>query len=115
MLLAGELVGGVEFAEFAEDLVVFEVEAFDWVVGAATLDGGPLDDAGGGCAERVAEIGLLIHLFGTRTSLAIGDKLLGGEVGVPGLVDDIEQAEFDGVGHGDPEIQIPGAARIFEF
>jgi hypothetical protein len=34
--------------------------------------------------------------------------LLGGEAGAFDAVDDVEQAELDGVGHGDTEIQIPG-------
>jgi hypothetical protein len=42
---------GVELAEEAEDLIGFEVDAFDLVVLAATLDGGPFDDVGGGGTE----------------------------------------------------------------
>ena len=40
--------------------------------------------------------------------MAIGNELLGGEVRVFGAVDDVEEAEFDGVRHGDAEVEIPG-------
>ena len=50
---------------------------------------------------------MLIDFFGTGTRLAIGDELFGGEVRIFGAIDDIEEAEFDGVGHCDAEIQIP--------
>ena len=40
--------------------------------------------------------------------MAIGNELFGGEVRIFGAVDDVEEAEFDGVGHGDAEVQIPG-------
>jgi hypothetical protein len=33
--------------------------------------------------------------------------LLGGEVGAFGAVDDVEETEFDGVGHGDTEVEVP--------
>jgi len=48
-----------EFAEPFAHLLGFEVDAFDLVVGAAALDGAPLDDVIGGGAERVAQVGLL--------------------------------------------------------
>ena len=37
--------------------------------------------------------------------MAIDDELFGGEV--LGTVDDVEEAEFDGVGHRDAEVEIP--------
>ena len=105
--LAVGLVTRAELAEEAEDLVGFEVHAFDLVIVTATLDGGPVNDRGRGSAERIAQVGLLIDFFGTGTRLAIGNELFGGEVRVFGAVDDVEEAEFDGVGHGDAEVQIP--------
>ena len=106
---------GVELAEEAEDLVGFEVDAFDLILFPAAFDTGPFDDAGGGGTERVAHVGLLIDFVGTGTGLAIGDELIRGEIGAFGAVDDVEEAEFDGVGHGDFEIQIPGTGGIFDF
>ena len=44
MALAGMLGGGIEFAEPLTDLLGFEVDAFDFVVGAAAFDGAPLGD-----------------------------------------------------------------------
>ena len=94
----------MELAEEAEDLVGFEVEAFDLVIFAATFDGGPFDDAGSGGAEGVAHIGLLEDFLGAGTGSAIDQKLFGGKGGTFGSVDDIKEAEFDGVGHGDAEV-----------
>ena len=105
--LAVGLVARAELAEEAEDLVGFEVNAFDLVIVTATLDGGPVHDGGRGCAKRIAHVGLLIDFLGTGTGLAIGDELFGGEVRIFGAVDDVEEAEFDSVGHGDAEVQIP--------
>ena len=101
------MVTRAELAEEAEDLVGFEVDAFDLVIVTATLDGGPVHDAGRGSAKRIAQVGLLIDFLGTGTGLAIGDELFGGEVRIFGAVDDVEEAEFDGVGHGDAEVEIP--------
>ena len=115
LALAGRFGGGIELAEELEDLAGFEVNALDLVVIAAAFDGGPLDDRGGGGAERVAHVRLLVNFFGAGTGLAIGDELFRGEARAFGAVDDIEEAEFDGVGHGDLEIEIPGSGGIFDF
>ena len=101
------MVTRAELAEEAEYLVGFEVNAFDLVIVAATLDGGPVNDRGRGGTERIAHVGLLIDFLGTGTGLAIGDELFGGEVRIFGAVDDVEEAEFDSVGHGDAEVEIP--------
>src|SRR5258706_9799477 len=42
LAFAGELVFGTEFAEEFDDLAFFEMEAFDLVINAAPLDGGPI-------------------------------------------------------------------------
>ena len=43
--------------------------------------------------------------FGQASAAAaIGEELVGFEIGAAGLVDDVEEAEFDGVGHGDAEV-----------
>ncbi len=109
------LAGRVEFAELAEELIGFEVDAFDFVIVATALDGGPFDDRGGGGAEGVTHIGLLKDFVGTGASTAIGEELRGRDGSVAGAVDDIEEAEFDGVGHGDAEVEIPGRGGIFGF
>src|SRR5882762_6282371 len=105
--LAAGLVTRAELAEEAEDLVGFEVNAFDLVIVTATLDGGPVYVGGRGGTERIAHVGLLIDFLGTGTGLAIGNELFGGEVRIFGAVDDVEEAEFDGIGHGNAEIQVP--------
>ena len=114
MGLALGLGGRVELTEEAENLVGFEVDAFDGVIVTATLDGGPVHDAGGGGAEWVAHVGLLVNFLGTGTRSAIGDELFGSEVRVLSAVDDVEEAEFDGVGHGDAEVQIPWIIGLME-
>ena len=53
--LALFLSGGIEGAEEAIDFVGFKVEAFDLVVGAAALDGGPVHD-GSAARNRVAHV-----------------------------------------------------------
>ena len=72
--------GGVELAELAENLVGFEMDAFDLVIETATLDGGPLDDGGCGGAERIAHVGLLEDFFRASASAAIGEELRGRKV-----------------------------------
>ena len=52
-----------ELAEVFQDLIGFEMDAFDLVIEAATLNSGPLDDGGGGGAEGVAHVRLLINFF----------------------------------------------------
>ena len=80
-----DLAVGSEFAEAFDDLVVFEVEAFDFVINAATFDGGPFDD-GSAAGNGVAHVGLLEDLFEAGAGAAVGDELVGGEGGVAGTV-----------------------------
>ncbi len=112
---AGGLSCGTALAEELDDLSVFEMEAFDLVVVAATFDGGPFDDVIGGGTKGVAHVGLLEDFFGTGTGAAIGDELVGGEVFALGAVDDVEEAELDGIGDGYAVVEIPGGGGIFEF
>ena len=108
--LALGLGGRVELTELAENLVGFEVDALDLVIVTAPFDRGPIHDGGGGGAEWVAHVGLLVNFLGTGTRAAVGDELFRSEMRVFGAVDDVEEAEFDGVGHGDAEEQVPGRA-----
>jgi hypothetical protein len=57
----------------------------------------------------------LEDLFEARTGTAVCEELIGGEVCVAGVVDDVEEAEFDGVSDGDAEVEVPGAGRILDF
>ncbi len=57
------MVTRAELAEEPEDLVGFEVHAFDLIIVTATLDSGPVHDGGRGGAERIAHVGLLIDFF----------------------------------------------------
>jgi len=106
--LASCLGVGAEFAEAAGDVGGFVVDAFDFVILTTALDGGPFDDAGGGGTEGIAHVRLLEDFFGASSSFAIGDELLRGEMFILGAVDRVEEAEFDGIGEGDAEIQVPG-------
>ena len=99
---------GTKLAKLLDDLVVFEMGAEDVVIVAAAFDDGGVDDVVGGSAEGIAHIGLLEDFFETRAGAAVGDELIGSEAGALDAVDDVEQAEFDGVSEGDAVIQIPG-------
>ena len=111
-VLAVVLPVGAEGAELLEDLVLFEMEADNFVIVPALFDGGIFDDAVGSGAHGIAEVGLFIDFLGAGAGFAVGEEFLGREAGVLGAVDDIEEAEFDGVGHGDAVVQIPrGAGR----
>ena len=92
----------------------FEVDAFDFVVGATTFDGGPVDD---GCAarNRVAHVGLLEDLFEACTSAAVGEELGWSKISVAGAIDDGEEAGLDGVGDGDAEVEVPGGRRSVAY
>ena len=107
---AGGLSCGIEFAKEPQDLIVFEMDALDFVIVPATFDGGPFDDVIGGGTKGVAHVGLLEDFFGAGTGAAVGDELIGGEVFALGAVDDVEEAEFDGVGESDPVVKVPVGA-----
>ena len=91
------------------------MDAFDGVIGAAAFDSGPLDDGSGRGAQRVAHVGLLEDFLGTGPGAAISEELFSGEMGALGAVDDIEETEFDGVGHGDAVVEVPGGVGILDF
>jgi hypothetical protein len=99
--------GGVEFAEVLAHGLRFEVDALDFVIGTATFDGAPLDDAAGGGAHGVAQVGLFEDFFVAGAGAAIGEELGGGDFGAAGAVDGIDEAKADGVGEGDAEVDVP--------
>jgi hypothetical protein len=96
-----------ELAELLEDLLVFEMETGDFVIATAALDDGPIHNVIGGITSGVAHVGLLEYFGQTGARAAIGEELDGSEFSALNAVDDIEQAEFDRVGHGDAVVQIP--------
>jgi len=98
---------GAEFAELLADLVGFEVGTLDFVVEAAALDGGPFNDGGSGSTERITHVRLLKDFFGTGAGAAVGEELFRGKMFALSAIDEAKKAEFDGVGEGDAEIQIP--------
>ena len=102
--------GGVEVAEKFSDVMRFEVDAFDFVIGATALDGRPVDN---GCAARdgVAHVRLLEDLLEASASLTVRKELSWGEVSVAGAIDDVEEALFDGVSDGDLEVEVPRGRR----
>ena len=100
------MAGRVERAELLQDAVFFEVDAFDLVIVAAAFDGAPIHD-GRAAGNGVAHVRLLEDLFETGTGAAIGDELIGSEIGIASAIDDLDETEFDGVGDGDLEVQIP--------
>ena len=99
---------GVELTKEADDLIGFEMDAFDRVILTATFDGGPFDDAGGSGAEGIAHVRLLKDFVGAGAGAAGVKELSGSEEFVLRAVDDVEETEIDGVGESDAEIQIPG-------
>jgi len=119
LVLAVGGAGGAELTEFFDDLNVFEMDTGNFVIVAAAFDYGPIDDVVGGSAERIAQVGLLINFLLTSAGFAISEELSAGELCAAGAVDDLDQAELNGIGHGDTKIQIPGAGicifGIFDF
>jgi len=115
LVFATVLSGGVELAELLEYLVVFEVNADDVVVVAAAFDRRPVNDAIDGGPKRIAHVSLLEDSLITSAGAAIGQKLLGGDFGAADAINGIHEAELNGVGERDAEVDVPGAGRIFEF
>ena len=91
---------GIELAELCLDLVVFEVEPADFVIVAAAFDGGPVGDTGA-AGNGVAKVGLFEDFVEAGASAAVGEELVFGEVSTAYAVDDVEETELEGVGHGD--------------
>ena len=108
MGFASVLPVGAEFAEVLADLVGFEMDALDLVVEAAALDRGPFNDRGRGSTKRIAHVRLLKDFFGAGAGTAVGEELFRGKVFPLGAIDHIEEAEFDGIGEGDAEVEVPG-------
>ena len=105
-MFAGELVVRGGGAELGLDFVVGEVEALDLVVVPAAFDDGPVHDAGGR-GDGVAQIGLFVDFGEAGAGAAVGKELDRFEFGAASFVDVVEEAEFDGVGHGDAEVEVP--------
>jgi len=85
-----------ELAEEIEHFGFFEVEAFDFGVDHAALDGGPGDDAVGSTGG-VAHVFLFEDFREAGAFLAVGDELFASEAGAADLVDLLDEAGFDGV------------------
>ena len=107
-LFAVVLVAGSEFAEEAGDVGGFEMDAGDFVVGAAALDDRPVDDVVGGDAEGVAHVGLLKDFLLAGAVTAVGEELVGREFSAVHAVDDFDEAILNGVGHANFEVDVPG-------
>ena len=90
-------------AELFLDLVVLQMDAFDLVIETASFNSGPIND-GRGRRDRVAQVGLLIDFFEAGAGAAIDQELFRGDAGAALAVDDVQQAEFESVGHGDAVI-----------
>src|SRR2546426_10689093 len=97
-----------------DDLTVLEVDTDECVIVAAAFDDGPVHDVVGGGAQRVAHVALLIDFFLTRARLAISEELGAAKLSAASAVDDVHEAELDGVGHGDAEVQIPWIIGLME-
>src|SRR5882672_275322 len=115
LILAAGGVGGGELAELFDNLGMFEMDPFDGAVKAATLDDGPVHDVVGGSAEGIAHIALLVDFFLASPGLAVREEFLGSEIGALSAVNDAHEPEFDGVGHGDFEIDVPRAIRSLNY
>ena len=99
---------GSEVTELFQNLIGFEVDAFDRVIETTAFDRGPVHDGGRGCAERIAQVGLLKDFFLPSACAAVGEELVWSQVKAPSAVNDVHETELDGVGHGDAKIEIPG-------
>ena len=54
---------------------------------------------------------MLEDLFEAGAGAAVGEELIRGESCVASAVDGVEEAELDGVGDGDAEVEIPGGVN----
>ena len=106
-LLAIALPGRTELTELFDDLTVLEVDTDEGVIVATAFEDGPVHDVVGGSTERVAHVALLIDFFLTSARLAISEKLGAAKLSAASAVDDVHEAELDGIGHGDAKVQIP--------
>ena len=79
----------------------FKLKDGEKVVAAMSLDARAAGDG-------VAEVGLFEDFGEAGAGAAVGEELVGLEAGAFGAVDDVEEAEFEGVGHGHSKEQIPG-------
>src|SRR5258706_4516769 len=108
---ASELEFGAKFAEEVDDLALFKVKTFYFVVDAATVDGRPIDDAFG-ATGRIANVFLLEDFGQAGAVLAIPKELPGGDVGAADLIDFFDEAAIDGVLDGDPIVAPEGRGRL---
>jgi hypothetical protein len=107
--------GEAELAKPEAEVIGFEVDALDGVVGAAMFDGRPFDDVIGGGTDGVAQVGLLEDFLITRASAAIGEELFRGKVRAADAVDSVDEAEAESVEDGDMEVEVPRGGGIFDF
>jgi hypothetical protein len=114
-ILAVGFAVGRESAEPLDDLGVFEMDTNDVIIAPAVFDRGPFDDVIGGFTCGSAEVRLLENLFIASAGAAVLEELFAGKLGTGGVVDALDQAHFDGIGHTDTEIQIPRAGGILDF
>src|SRR5439155_14696762 len=106
-LFAIALAGRTELTELFDDLTVLEVDTDECVIVATAFDDGPVHDVVGGGAERVAHVALLVDFFLTSARLAISEELGAAKLSAASAVDDVHEAELNGVGHGDAEVNVP--------
>jgi len=102
-----DLIVRAESAELLYDLAVLEMDANDFVIQTAVIEGTPLDDVIGGCTERIAHVRLLKDFLGAGAGRATGNKFFRIEGGIAGAIDDLDETEFDGIGKGDAVVEVP--------
>jgi len=100
---AGTVAGRAEVAELIGDFVLFEVDARDFVIEGALLDDRPFDDGGPG-RKRIAEVGLFVNILEAGAGAAVGEKFVFRQWRGAIAVDEVKEAEVEGVGHGDAEV-----------
>ena len=90
------------------------MDAGDFVIVTTAFDDGPVYDVVGRGAEGIAHVALLVDFFLTSARLAISEELGAGKLSAASAVDDVHEAELDGIGHGDAEVQIPWIIGLME-
>ena len=118
-MLTGVLSGVIEFAELLANLSIFEVDALDFVVGTATFDGGPFDDAGRGRTHRmrvggegddaraVVEFDIAdFDFFGKGGGAAIGIERVD--------LEDVLAVAEDGAGEAEHVGEVVNVVHVFE-
>lgn len=107
-VFARAIAGRAKVAKLSDDFVLFEMDASNFVFEGTLLDRGPFDDGSAG-RKRVAKVRLLVDFLEAGAGATVSEELVFGEESRARAVDEVEESEVEGVGHGHSKIQIPRA------